>query len=189
MLFSTNYTPYGLKKTCSEAYAEAYFMINTVICCFPPFSNLQESIVILHLPIAQLAKTIRSSGILKNSFSNFSIKSGNKRDLIHTFSRARIVSNVLPMENLVTQEELCNIYGPGSLSIYGEYYGQVFIKLFCSSSYIIQKCEKNHIILNQHSPTNRNTGASMTGKVRALLLVQQLLQSASVLGCLCQKEV
>lgn len=39
MLFSTNYTPYGLKKTCSEAYAEAYFMINTANCCFPPFSN------------------------------------------------------------------------------------------------------------------------------------------------------
>lgn len=52
MLFSTNYTPYGLKKTCSEAYAEAYFMINTVNCCFPPFSNLQESIVILHLAIS-----------------------------------------------------------------------------------------------------------------------------------------
>lgn len=51
MLFSTNYTPYGLKKTCSEAYAEAYFMINTVNCCFPPFSNMQESIVILHLAI------------------------------------------------------------------------------------------------------------------------------------------
>jgi len=52
MLFSTNYTPYGLKKTCSEAYAEAYFMLNTVNCCSPPFSNLQESIVTLHLATA-----------------------------------------------------------------------------------------------------------------------------------------
>lgn len=52
MLFSSNYTPYGLKKTCSEAYAQAYFMLNTVNCCSPPFSKLQEGIVILHLAIA-----------------------------------------------------------------------------------------------------------------------------------------
>lgn len=91
------------------------------------------------------------------------------------------------MGHLVTYEELCNIYGPWGLSIYGEYYGQVFIILFKQLHYL--ETWKKHIILKQHSFANRNIGASMTGKVRALLLVQQLLQSASTLGCLCQKEV
>lgn len=160
MLFSTNYIPYGLKKTCSEAYAQAYFMLNTVNCCSPPFSYLQGSIVILHLAIPQLAKKQLLRTVVSCNTASVSLaqKQAVRQIFLSTdLQGIGIITHILYTGNFVLWA--LKPQGQSILIFMVNIMDHDLLNTFARTTTLFKNTEKN-IALNQHSPANKHFGAS-----------------------------